>query len=1485
MVAEKLTSMNSELKMFGTTWPPMRKKTLLSVLVLLSAIAPSAGSAADPIRLVFLGDVGHHQPARRAAELLPILQDRGVEVRYSDDVNAVLSDEGLEGLDGLIVYANIDAISDSQASSLLRFVEQGGGFIPLHCASFCFRNQPEIVSLIGAQFQRHGAGVFSVSPSEAAASHPLMQGYSSFESWDETYVHTLHNERDRTVLEYRQEGEDREPWTWIRTQGKGRVFYTAWGHDSRTFGNEGFQNLVERGIRWACGQDPSVVPEFVGVQPEPLADLKMTALTQEVEPFDYVDVGPKIPNYVVGAQWGKQEDPRTLMQKPLDPSESMKHYSVPEGFHLDLFVSEPDLGGKPICMAWDERGRLWVAETYDYPNERQKEGSGRDRIRICEDSDGDGKADKFTVFADKLSIPTSIVFSHGGLIMHQAPHTLFYKDTDGDDVADVKEILFTGWSTGDTHAGPSHLNYGHDNWFYGMVGYAGFNGEIAGVERSFRTGFYRFFVEEVDGKVAVTDFEFLRNTNNNSWGVGLSEEGLLFGSTANRNPSEFMPVANRYYEKVRGWTSSVLQGIADNHEFAPITEKVRQVDHHGGYTAAAGHALYTARRYPSSYWNRAAFVAGPTGHLVGTFALTRDGAGYQSTSPANLIASDDEWSAPIMAEVGPDGNVWVLDWYNYIVQHNPTPVGFKTGPGNAYVTDLRDKKHGRVYRVVYGKDSVPFSLANASSKDLVEALSNPNMFWRRHAQRMLIERKDLSVTDDLMELVKQTHVDEVGLSVGAIHALRTLSSLDQFNSTAGHAILEEALRHASSAVVRTAVEILPRDEYGRDLLVASNAIASNDAQVRLSTLLALAEMPESGSNAEIALDSLQNPKHHADRWMLDAATSAAANSSGSFLVIACRQPNATDQLNQAVAIVSEHMARSQDVDALARVLSELVDSAVSIRSAIIAGWTKGWPSDSPANLTKKADAELLAIFDKLDASGKGQLIRLAASLGSEGLAENAKMIAEHLMEIASDEEAGGPERVGAARELIGLMSGDIAVVVELLESITGRTDPTTADGLVNALQRSRAVDVGDVIVEFLPTMTPSTRATAIRVMLSRPESTQSLLAAMGKGLMDRSDLALDQQQALLAHPRKEIREQSTKVFARSGGVPSPDRVAVLDALMKVTMQNGDLKRGKQIYTKNCANCHKHRGEGNQVGPDLTGMAVHPKAELLTHILDPSRSVEGNYRSYSVLTTDGIVMNGLLASETQTAIELYDAQGKKQVVLREDIEQLVASKKSVMPEGFEKQINEQGLSDLLEFLTDKGAYLPLPLGKAATAVSTKGLFHGGDNGPDRIVFPNWSPKMVGEVPFQLVDPQGKSVPNIVLLNGPNGTLPPSMPKSVSVPCNSPIKAIHMLGGISGWGFPAHGDKSVSMTIRLHLKDGSIEDHPLLNAVHFADYIRRVDVPGSEFAMSSGGQQIRYLQVRPTTHQVVESIELVKGDDPTAPIVIAITVEPVSVSSGH
>ena len=264
--------------------------------------------------------------------------------------------------------------------------------------------------------------------------------------------------------------------------------------------------------------------------------------------------------------------------------------------------------------------------------------------------------------------------------------------------------------------------------------------------------------------------------------------------------------------------------------------------------------------------------------------------------------------------------------------------------------------------------------------------------------------------------------------------------------------------------------------------------------------------------------------------------------------------------------------------------------------------------------------------------------------------------------------------------------------------------------------------------------------------------------------------------------------------------------------------------------------------------------------------------------YTVATLDGRVINGLLATETRTTVELLDAEGKRQVVLREEIDEMKASKQSLMPEGFEKQITPAQLNDLLAFLTNRGKYLPLDLRKAATIVSTKGMFYDADSPIERLVFPDWSPKTVDGVPFLLVDPQGSRVPNVVLLNGPNGEFPPRMPRSVELPCHAPAKAIHFLSGVSGWGFPGGRPGSVSMIVRLHYADGTTEDHPLRNGQEFADYIRVIDVPGSKLAFRlRGGQQLRYLAIRPEKPAVIDRIELVKGADETAPVVVAITLE--------
>jgi len=213
----------------------------------------------------------------------------------------------------------------------------------------------------------------------------------------------------------------------------------------------------------------------------------------------------------------------------------------------------------------------------------------------------------------------------------------------------------------------------------------------------------------------------------------------------------------------------------------------------------------------------------------------------------------------------------------------------------------------------------------------------------------------------------------------------------------------------------------------------------------------------------------------------------------------------------------------------------------------------------------------------------------------------------------------------------------------------------------------------------------------------------------------------------------------------------------------------------------------------------------------------------------------------------------------------------------MPEGFEKQVKPQDITDLLEFLTQRGKYVPMPLDKVATATSARGMFRDENSTAERLVFADWGPKTVEDVPFLLVDPQDGKTKNSVLLYGPQGKLPPSMPKSVSLPCSFPVKAVHLLSGVSGWGFPGGQKGSTSLIVRLTYADGQTEDHKLNNGEHFADYIRRTDVPQSKFAFDLRGKQLRYLSVPVNRDAPLTKIELVKGDDRSAPIVMAVTVE--------
>lgn len=516
---------------------------------------------------------------------------------------------------------------------------------------------------------------------------------------------------------------------------------------------------------------------------------------------------------------------------------------------------------------------MWVIETVDYPNEIKADDEGDDRIKILEDTDGDGKADKITIFADKLNIPTSFTFINGGIMVSLAPSFLFLKDTTGDDKADIRIPLLKGWGKSDTHAQASNLRYGLDNLLWGVVGYSGFEGKIGKDSIRFSQGIYRF---TADGK----KLEYLSSTSNNTWGLGFSEEFDVFVSTANNTHSGFFGIPKRYFDKAKVAETGV-EKIDSHYEMHVGTKNLRQVDVHGGFTAAAGHSLYTARNFPKEYWNRIAFVTEPTGRLIHRNVLKQEGAGFKEDEDGwNMLASADEWAAPIQAEVGPDGALWITDWYDFIIQHNPTPsiassgLQAENGKGNAYINPLRDHERGRIYRLAYkARDSMNrMALSKDDLKGLLDALHHSNMFWRLTAQRLLVEKGDRSVLPALYQVVRDQSTDELGLNAPAIHALWTIHGLKALAGTDKQAldVALEALSNPSAGVRRTAIQVLPKTATTLTAMKKAGVFEDKDLRVRLAAILAVCDMAPSQATGDILVSMAGKEENVADGWIRQA---------------------------------------------------------------------------------------------------------------------------------------------------------------------------------------------------------------------------------------------------------------------------------------------------------------------------------------------------------------------------------------------------------------------------------------------------------------------------------------------------------------------------------------------------------------------------------------------------------------------------------------
>ena len=876
----------------------MKENKLLTAFAafLLAVIFSAATTKKSPenpprrLEILFLGHKNNrsHNSERLADIFTKEYFKNGLNISFTSDPND-LNEKNLENYDGLIVYANHDTISASQEKALLNFVRGGKGFIPLHSASFCFRNSPEVVEMIGGQFKSHKYDSFPAVITKP--DHPVMKGINSFVTKDETYVHDKIS-KNIEVLSERVEGSHHEPYTWVRPYGEGRVFYTAYGHDENSFTNQGFLDLVLNGILWAVGDKAKA--NLVAMQ---LANPK------------YFD-GP-VPNY-------ERRNPAPKVQESLTPAQSMSLIQVPVGFELQLFASEPDVVN-PIYMNWDERGRLWVIETVDYPNEIKEGDVGDDRIKILEDTNGDGKADKTTIFAEKLNIPTSFVFSNGGIIVSQAPSFLFLKDTDGDDKADVKQNILTGWGKRDTHAQASNLRYGLDNKIWGVVGYSGYyNGKKGKDSVAFGNGTYKFDPN-------TNELEFLSTTSNNTWGLGFSEEFDVFISTANNTHTAFLGMPKRYFDKVK-INETGVEKLDAHYGMHVATKNLRQVDVHGGFTAAAGHSLYTARTYPKEYWNRVAFVTEPTGRLVHRVNLQQNGSGFKEDGDGwNMLASADEWAAPIQAEVGPDGALWITDWYDFIIQHNPTPsvasagINSENGKGNAYINPLRDHERGRIYRLAYKNNDQKntLQLNKNDAAGLVDALSNTNMFWRTTAQRLLVEKGDKSVLPALYKLVQNEKLDETGINAPAIHALWTIHGLKALTGVNQEAlnVALKALNHPAAGVRRAAIQVLPKTTATFQAIQKAKMFDDKDFRVRLAAVLATTDMKPSAEIGNVLVSMAEKEENITDTWLKHALIIASKINQETFR-IAFKKRGLNDNPSLIEASLAQRLAFGSRLNAI-----------------------------------------------------------------------------------------------------------------------------------------------------------------------------------------------------------------------------------------------------------------------------------------------------------------------------------------------------------------------------------------------------------------------------------------------------------------------------------------------------------------------------------------------------------------------------------------
>lgn len=1345
-------------------------KTFLFVAAVLGVLLPTTTiCAAEPLRVFIRAGKKSHGPGAHdfpqfLKDWVPMLNERGVKADGGMDFP---TKEQLDKTDVLILHAqeagNIKI--GEERKNLMEFLARGGGVVTIHAAAVS-KDHDWFKGIIGGSWHFGQTKWLEAPMSLYFTDHDnaITKDISNFDIDDEIYYDMdLLPEAKILAAAYtpntpqlkggNKEAQARaaeavakkkavniydiQPQVWTYEKEKYRAFTCIPGHWYKNFSHNALRTMILRGIAWAGKREN--IDEFC--KPAELGD----AL-----------------RYVEGGCPSPEELPKALEVHP--------------EFNLSLVASEP-LINKPMNIDWDEKGRLWVVETPEYPNglrqsnvdawkdsgaikPGQYERKPLDCVSILSDTNGDGVMDKKQVFADEIELATSSVFYKNGVIVCAAPDIWYFEDTNGDDKADKRSKLYTNLGNRDTHAVINNMRWGLDGWVYATHGYSSTDDVKSGDGSK---GFGAIGAGVVRFKPDGSAFEQYASRGGNTWGLDITSDGQVF-YTQPTSGNHFIHVVLPEYVLAKGKLPGVMgtNGMLPKEPTFPAMhweqQAYVQIDQVGSYTAAAGCAIYEGGAWPAK-WNYGYFTTEPTLNIVSHFMVEPDGVTYKAKrepgrEQTEFIRSKNLWFRPIENRVGPDGALYVVDFCNQAVIHNDTR-GPTHGPANAAVRPDRDHYYGRIWKVQHKEAKSPAATAYRNKPES-----------------------------------KGTQGSQ---------ALRAY----------------EAAKQAANADKLLQEFAAAQDDWTRSALIA--AAADKPAEV-------IAEALSSSST-----ESLSN--------FVSALLPSALPANAEKLITACANADAkADPVKNAIlrgiaTSMNEAPAMSPALtEALKKLLGQPSLAAVTL--PLLTKWDKGG---------------VLAV------EVKAQLDKLSATL--------------------SDNAATVEARVSAAKGLVAVGGASQEQVVQVL----ARPEVPAAlqAAIVAALDESGGVEA---IVPAFGTLKREQQTQAFEAMLKRPEATGALLDAVKAGSIDRAIFAPGDVARLRSHPNKQIAKRANELFK----VDNSAKDAIIAKLVPEVEKPGDAVRGKMFFTAACAVCHKLGDIGVAVGPPLDGMGAHGPAELLVHIVDPNREVDPSFWAFNVTTKKGEVLQGVVTSENSATVTLATQVGVREIA-KSDIEKRENTQRSLMPEGLDG-LGPEALRDILAFIVGDAAkqFRILHLADAFTADSRDGVFASARPEGGRVKLNKFGNVQVEGVPFFIQDPTKSSTGgNLIVLKGGPGkdNHSQTFPAKAEVAINVAAKRLQILSGVSGWGWPAVQDEAPALKATVVYEGGEKEEFTFFNGIHFSDYIRPVEVPGSKGIEGlADGQEPRLLTLELTKKGIAKTLILESpAENKTPPVIVAVTAD--------